>query len=186
LSKGTGKAKIPIHIVPDNIPPVLIDGPSCHPSVIFRKKSYIKAGGYRPEFYYGQDWDLWYRLGELGKFQMLDQVLYKARILPASVSACHKKKQDTIAKLSFSALLQRRKGISEQNILDKAGRIKPDRNNNSSSKHTAAWFYFIAECLRRNGSKRAISYFKKSLSAHPLFIKSWIRIFQATFIRKSN
>jgi glycosyltransferase involved in cell wall biosynthesis len=182
LAKGSGRSTIPSNIISEDENQGVIDGPNHHGSVMFRKNSYIQAGGYREEFYYGQDWDLWYRLAEIGRFQMIDKVLYKARVSPGSISACCKKKQDSIAKLSFAAMLQRRKGLSEQSILDKASTIRPDKNNNSSAKNMSAWLYFIGECLRRNSDKRAISYFKKSLSANPFFIKSWIRIIQALIL----
>jgi hypothetical protein len=45
------------------------------------QRSYVKAGG-RAAFYYAQDWD-WYRLAALGKFAMVGQCLYQARITQA-------------------------------------------------------------------------------------------------------
>ena len=41
-------------------------GPTSHGSTCFRRDLYEACGGYRTEFALGQDWDLWFRLGELG------------------------------------------------------------------------------------------------------------------------
>ena len=74
---------------PTGTEPVCVLGKACdtgldadiphHGSVMFRRSAYEAVGGYRPEFYYGQDWDLWYRLAETGDFLVLPQVLYNAR-----------------------------------------------------------------------------------------------------------
>lgn len=38
-----------------------------HPGVVFKKQTWEKAGGYNEQFYFSQDWDLWARLGKIGK-----------------------------------------------------------------------------------------------------------------------
>ena len=38
-----------------------------HPGVVFRKEDWERVGGYNEEFYFSQDWDLWARLGKIGK-----------------------------------------------------------------------------------------------------------------------
>jgi len=38
-----------------------------HPGVVFRKKDWEAVGGYNEQFYFSQDWDLWARLGKMGK-----------------------------------------------------------------------------------------------------------------------
>ena len=61
--KGRGRANSPIRILSKRAEKwVVIDGPTHHGSVMFRREAYVKAGGYRAAFYYAQDWDLWYRL----------------------------------------------------------------------------------------------------------------------------
>ena len=40
------------------------------------REAYLQAGGYRRDFYFGQDWDLWYRLAQQGP----DQHLAAARL----------------------------------------------------------------------------------------------------------
>src|ERR1051325_3509842 len=83
----TGRAAAPIMTIDPAQPHGVIDGPTHHGSVMFRRDLYERAGGCRAAFRYGQDWDLWYRLGTLGLFQNLDEVLYTARVTPDSISA---------------------------------------------------------------------------------------------------
>lgn len=178
--KGTGRANSPIHTIDLTEMHGVIDGPTCHPSVMFRRESYLKGGGYRAEFYYGQDWDLWYRLAELGKFQVIEQSLYRVRILPTGISIRNRKPQQRLARLSHEALLQRSRLLSDQSILEQARSIRPDKKRRGSSSRTKAnGFYFIGECLRRNGDSRSTLYFKKATKAAPLFIKSWFRLAQS-------
>ena len=62
-------------------------GPPAHGSVMFRTDAYRAAGGYRNEFYYGQDSDLWLRLGQLGCIaSYVQQFLYKYRYSPDAIS----------------------------------------------------------------------------------------------------
>lgn len=176
--KGSGRATSPTYIISEAERYGVVDGPTCHPSVMFRKESYLKAGGYRSQFYYGQDWDLWYRLAECGKFQTVEQALYKVRIMPGGLSLGHKVIQATIASLSLAALHQRRRSLSELQILDQANALRPGRQRKSKARSEALGFYFIGECLRQNGDNRSLDYFKESIKASPVFLKSWVRLFQ--------
>ncbi len=178
LVKGTGAATIARQVLSAAEKYGVIDGPSHHGSVMFRRDIYEAAGGYRAEFYYGQDWDLWYRLAQLGKFQMIDQPLYRARLIPSSISAYSKQQQASLARLSTGALLNRLQGLSEQHILDEAGRIRPSGGKKKSAKHEAEWLYFIGECLRKNRDRRSIAYFAQSIRTHPLRLGSWLRLVQ--------
>ena len=52
----------------------------CHPSVIFSKRAFDKAGGYDENFTSGQDFELWIRMAEHGKVENLPIILVKKRI----------------------------------------------------------------------------------------------------------
>jgi glycosyltransferase involved in cell wall biosynthesis len=81
--KGRARASSPIRILSKKEERWgVIDGPTHHGSVMFRREAYVMAGGYRAAFYYAQDWDLWYRLAALGTFAMVEQCLYRGRITP--------------------------------------------------------------------------------------------------------
>jgi hypothetical protein len=92
---------------------------------MFRREAYVKAGGYRAVFYYAQDWDLWYRLATFGKFAIVEQSLYQARITPGSISSLNRARQGAYARLSHKAITLRLSGQSDAAIVQEAERLLP-------------------------------------------------------------
>ena len=170
-------AKTPTQLVTGG-KPTLIDGPYHHGSVMFRKDSYLRAGGYRREFYYAQDWDLWYRLAEVGSFQIIEEILYRVRVSPGSISTVNKKAQEILGDLALATFVQRRRGLTDKEFVAMASKIRPNQNRTMARSSKGKSLYFIGECLRRNGDRRSVKYFKAAIEAHPLFLRSWIRIVQ--------
>jgi cellulose synthase/poly-beta-1,6-N-acetylglucosamine synthase-like glycosyltransferase len=64
-----------------------------HPSVMFRKKAVIDAGGYRSEFNGSEDYDLWIRLSRIGRIVNINQVLTDYRIHQNQTSSRNKETQ---------------------------------------------------------------------------------------------
>jgi glycosyltransferase involved in cell wall biosynthesis len=60
-----------------------------HSSVMFRRKDFIQAGGYRPEWKHIEDWELWFRLTLLGKMARVGDGVSFLRVHDGSVSAKH-------------------------------------------------------------------------------------------------
>ncbi|HSY49335.1 MAG TPA: glycosyltransferase family A protein [Thermoanaerobaculia bacterium] len=174
---GTGVAGKPIRMIDLSREHGVTDGPTHHGSVMFRRDAYLQAGGYRPQFYYGQDWDLWYRLGEEGTFQIVPEVLYTARVTPGAISSASRATQQKIARLSRMALLARSRGESEDSILEEAARIEPVRGK--ANRARADGLYFIGEALRRNGDPRARRYLGQAIVTWPPSAKAWIRYLQS-------
>ena len=156
-------------------------GPAHHGSVVFRRDAYERAGGYRAQFYYGQDFDLWYRLGELGAFQSTDRVLYTARITPDSISGAARAQQQRLSQLSRAALDARLRGGSDEAIVAEAAEVRKVRGGNTRRVRAAGW-YFIGEALRRNGDPRARHYLRRALAAWPLSMRAWVRMVQSLLI----
>jgi len=176
-ARGTGLAVTPIRMIDLRCEHGVLDGPTSHPSVMFRRDAYDRAGGYRPQFYYGQDWDLWYRLAELGTFQMVPEVLYTARVTSDAISSSSRATQQQMARLSHRALLARSRGESEATILEEAARLAPGHGR--SRRARADGLYFIGEALRRNGDARARRYLRHSIAVWPFSIRSWVRYLQS-------
>ena len=180
LQSGTGIARSPTSIIDLANRHGVTDGPSHHGSVMFRRTAYAEAGGYRAEFYFGQDWDLWYRLSLLGMFQLLSETLYQARIDVADISVGHKAAQEQIALLSLAALKARVSGETEAAVLLAAASIRPSQTRQSRQKRIARGSYFIGECLRANGNvSSARRYLRQSIKNDPTFAKAWFRLIQA-------
>jgi glycosyltransferase involved in cell wall biosynthesis len=177
VHRGSGAAIKPAFIIELSAPHALTDGPTHHGAVMFRRDAYERAGGYRAAFYYGQDYDLWYRLAEAGKFQCIEEVLYTARVTPDSISGAARERQLAIGKLSQEALIARQSGKPDAPILERAAAITPARSRNVSRRGNG--LYFIGEALRRNGDRRARRYLRQSVLAWPLSIRAWVRYLQS-------
>jgi glycosyltransferase involved in cell wall biosynthesis len=155
----------------------LLDGPTHHGSVMFRRDAYLRAGGYRDAFHYGQDFDLWFRMAASGTFQVVPEVLYRARITPGSISSSAREPQMRLAALSLAAMKARQRGESEEAILAAARAI----GKTVGRANPAPGLYFIGEALRRNGDPRARRYFREAIAASPLSLRAWVRLIQSFF-----
>ncbi|MFA6958623.1 MAG: glycosyltransferase [Thermoanaerobaculia bacterium] len=157
-----------------------------HGSVMFRRSSYEQCGGYRPQFYVGQDWDLWYRLGETGDFCAVSEVLYHARIFPRSISMEQAGRQREIAECSLGAAKARAGRADEGPWLDRAAAIRP--MNDSSARRASAepGFYFVGEALRRNGDPACRRYLADAVRERPLSLRSWVRLVQSLTLSSNS
>lgn len=149
-------------------------GPSHHGSVMMRRSAYEAVGGYRPEFYFAQDLDLWARMAELGRFAVLDEVLYQACLEPQSLSGMQSNEQRTLAELITRAGLARRAGQSEASVLGLASTIRPVARS-GRAKRIAAGNYFIGCCLRRTNPGAAVEYFRQAVNQDPWHWKARAR-----------
>lgn len=68
-----------------------------HSSTMFRKKNYYEVGGYNTVFKFSQDYDLWYRLSNVGKIQNLSENLVYIRSSNSSITSRYKTKQSLYA-----------------------------------------------------------------------------------------
>ena len=172
-TKGKGHAGRPVRILSDEEEWGVIDGPTHHGSVMFRRAAYAKAGGYRAPFYYGQDWDLWYRLAALGTFAMVEQTLFRARFTVGSISSSCRDQQSEYARLTRTSLSLRRSGRSDTKVLQEAEGLHP-RKSHGTGKSDRGWaMYFIGKCLANNNDPRAIHYLLSAISANPFLLRAW-------------
>lgn len=61
--------------------------PFAHPAVIFKKDAVLKVGGYNEKLFTVEDYDLYFRLGKIGKFANLSSKVLKLRTHKNSVSS---------------------------------------------------------------------------------------------------
>lgn len=177
IARPTAAARKPLHVLDLNLPGGMTEGPTHHGSVMFRREAYERAGGYRAAFYYGQDYDLWYRLAEVGTYQGIDQVLYTARITTDSISSAARLRQNRLGQFSRAALEARQHGQSDAEILERAAAI--GRAPRRALSQRGNGLYFIGEALRRNGDRRARRYLRQSIAAWPFSIRTWVRYLQS-------
>jgi len=176
--RGTGRAEEPVDAVArDGVRAVLLDAPPHHGSAMFRKSAYDRVGGYREAFFLAQDRDLWFRLAEVGRLQVLPRAWYAARVLPESRTSTYRDTQVRLGRLARRAFEARQEGLSDEEVVREARGLRPDGRPDGRSR--AAAFYFIGEALRRNADARCIDYFRRSVALDPLEGRAWARLAQA-------
>lgn len=153
-----------------------IRGPSMHGSVMFSRETYEKVGGYRSDFYFAQDLDLWIRMAELGEHAVLPEVLCEAAITPEAISGLYRNKQIETARLILESARLRRCEMDDSEILKQAQAIRPETTARRSGVQRAKSLYFIGMAVRRHNPRQARKYFKAALSEYPLHVKSAIRL----------
>ena len=80
----------------------------CHPSAAIRREALVAIGGYRKEFEWAEDLDLFLRLAEVGKLANLSDVLLTHRQQLTSVSYSKRGLQLTRTARAVEAAKQRR------------------------------------------------------------------------------
>lgn len=70
--------------------------PFAHPATIWRTDLMKQAGGYNESFEVAQDYDLYFRVGQLGKFANLDDVLIRLRTHKKSSSMKKGRRQEIV------------------------------------------------------------------------------------------
>jgi len=155
-------------------------GPPAHGSVMFRKDAYARVGGYRKEFYYGQDSDLWLRLAERGLVAYVPKFLYAFRLRPDSISSANRDLQRQFGDIGRLCLAARHRGEPEAALLAAAaelrdhvvsgGEVRPGHH-----RRLAAGYYFIGAGLAARRDPRAAAYLWQAARTNPLHWRAWIR-----------
>jgi glycosyltransferase involved in cell wall biosynthesis len=148
-------------------------GPPGHGSVMFRREMYEKVGGYRPEFYYAQDSELWLRMGRVGRLAYAQEVLYRYRVSHLSLSGSRHSVKQPYADLIAELHKARMTGRSEEPILKKLSSLpRLSAESASSSQHRT--LYFIGRCLFNRRDPRATKYLFRAVRSKPTDWKTWL------------
>lgn len=153
-----------------------IQGPSMHGCTMFSNEHYQRAGGYRSAFYFAQDLDLWIRMAEVGKHIAIADVVYEATLTIGSITSQYRKQQVETARLILESARLRRDGASDEQVLAKASRIRPNGKRTIGRLERAKSLYFIGACLRQRRNPGANQYFQRAFLTHPLHLKSAFRV----------
>ncbi len=163
---------------------VLLSGRSpVHGSVMFRRRDLEAVGGYRPQFYFAQDADLWFRIAREGWFQFLPEVLYQFRIVEGSISSTHRASQVRLYELAKECHRAREAGRSEGPLLAEAEAIRPGLMRSGRAKRGAGT-HFIGRTLLRKRDPRAFGYLKSYVRQSPFDPKGWVSLLQAVLARR--
>lgn len=158
-----------------------LKGPPGHATAMFSRKLYEKVGGYRSQFYYAQDLDLWRRLTKYGKVDLVREILLQILIHPSSISGAMHKEQTHLANIILRIDIP---GENEAILLDKASKVKPPAG--ASSTRLAAGNYFIGKLLEKQQSMERKKYFITAIRLKPFFLKAWYSLFLLYFKSKER
>jgi glycosyltransferase involved in cell wall biosynthesis len=147
-------------------------GPSHHGATMFSRAAYDAAGGYRAAFAVAQDLDLWMRLWEQGRVLAVPEVLYRARLLPRSLSATRRAEQVAYTRVIVEGAKARRNGRQDQS--NEAAR---HIGVASTSQSAAGQFsYFLGRVLEASAPEAAQFYLRQALREDPLFARAWLAL----------
>ena len=155
-----------------------------HFTMMFRKQTYQLAEGYRPEFYFTQDFDLWLRMSEHGVIRVLQEALTESTLSANSLSGANNQAQQELSQLAWESAVLRRQGESDVAVLKKATLIRPKSTAITSDIKQSKSLYFIAKCLLDQGHFGAKIYFWRTLKKQPLLIKAWLGFVQSLFVNR--
>ena len=151
--------------------PANLVGPG-HVVVMFRKAAYVACGGYREQFYYAQDVDLWLRMIDQGDFKSVDQTVVKAVFTASGASGQFRMQQAELKRLAAQSAQLRRLGRDDSSVLDRAAQVVPAKSPPTSN--IAAGWYFIARAVHRSDRRAARYYYRQALDAAPMLVKAWL------------
>jgi hypothetical protein len=142
-----------------------------HGAAAMRTEAYRQAGGYRPEFYFAQDLDLWIRMATLGTICIDASAVYELKVSVGAISSLHRAAQVASARLAI-ALRETRDEARRIALLEEVARIQPTGRGAPAAEADAQ--YFIASCLRRRNDARWRRYATRALAVYPLHFRSWL------------
>jgi len=146
-------------------------GPPAHGTAMFRRDAYQKAGGYRSEFQYAQDSDLWRRLGHVGMIGYVKKPLYCYRVSLTNISGTKTLLQAEYDRLAHACHHARLEGEDEECLLAEAKGLKTTFKSKGGSGTDIA--YFIGRCLAANRDRRALKYLRQAVYRYPLRLRGW-------------
>ena len=154
-----------------------------HPASLFRSEAYHRAGGYREEFRFAQDTDLWYRIVREGKLANIPEPLIELRVDTDGISPQNSERQARLADLAYESYQAQGKGIDDREILAKAKEVSWAKIQvGTKPKYARAKAeHFIGSQLYSLGDQRCRRYFWKSIRCNPLSLPPWIKLLLSFF-----
>ena len=119
--------------------------PIVHPSVVFSKAAFAKAGSYRAEERHAEDYGLWGRLLPFGDFIGLPKPLLSFRIHQGSIS---KQKAETQLNLTRKIAIRHCQLFMSLNAVE-AEKSHLAIISEKSDNGLRDWFWFLYKCLPR-------------------------------------
>ncbi len=97
-----------------------------HAASMYRKEAFLRVGGYREQFRFAQDFDLWLRLSEVGLIGDCPEILFDVKIDEYGISATRIDQQKQLSNIAMQCYKSRRAGKSEEHLLKEAAAVSQD------------------------------------------------------------
>ncbi|QEF99476.1 Putative glycosyltransferase EpsE [Stieleria maiorica] len=150
-----------------------------HMVATYRADAYRSAGGYRKEFRFAQDTDLWYRMSRQGLLAELPEVLFEWGIDLDGISSTNHDRQSRLAMLARESDRRVREGGNDEEILRRAETLSWDDDvpdNRSSPRGALARAeFFIGSQLYALGDRRCRPYLMRAIRHRPFWFRPWIK-----------
>ena len=135
-----------------------------HPAVMIRRRVLQRIGGYREQFTYAQDRDLFLRLAEVGKLANLPDTLIKFRLNAKSMGHTQRSEQKRYANLATIEAHQRR-GLEPPILSDSSS--EPPKSISDLHRQWTWW------ALGSGNVATARKHALLALTRQPLAVESW-------------
>lgn len=156
-----------------------IRGINHHGTAMFPRRAYEEAGGYRPQFYFAQDLDLWIRLAARGTIAFVPKIAYVASVTPEAISSRYRVGQHLLTRIAVAL----RDTREQDELLAKAARVQP-LEWPFSRRASARGHYFIGRMLQTNGDPRARTYLANAVFRDPLHWRAWAALATSLLMRR--
>jgi glycosyltransferase involved in cell wall biosynthesis len=154
-----------------------LDGIAAHGSVLMRRVTFEKVGGYRSCFYYAQDSDLWLRLSSQGMFLVVPEILYQRIVGIDSISSRFRQAQSRFCELAQSSFRETTAGNSDASCLSEAEELAQEcrikRGQPTSPSEIATSMLLLASQLTKRNPSLARNYLWKAIRTCPTHWRSW-------------
>lgn len=149
-----------------------------HFTIMFRRELYQEVGAYRAQFYFAQDFDLWLRLSELGRIDVLETFLTESEFTENAISGAFNAEQVRLLDLAVESARLRRQAQNDDHILEQVASIRPRKVIIGAAEKARA-LYFIGSCLLQQNPALAQQYFCRSIKQRTWFVGSWLGLLRA-------
>ena len=156
-------------------------GIPAHGCAMFRRDAYLKAGGYRKEFFYAQDCDLWLRLAPLGKLGCVQNFVYDLNMVADGISSSRQKMQRTFCDFAQRAYGDRQKGKDDEYWVAKARKLRlkalAERKRKPGRYGLASAHYWLGTMVEKRDKANARKHYIRALKTCPLYWRAWAKLF---------
>ncbi|HET7435647.1 MAG TPA: glycosyltransferase [Thermoanaerobaculia bacterium] len=150
--------------------------PFVHGSVMFRRDAVLAAGGYRRQFRFAQDFDLWLRLKDRGRIGNLREPLYRWRLRRGAVGTTRFVDQLEYARLALRCAQHRERGAAEPliELPERPAAVRGVLALRSAPPEAAYELNLAKLYLARGKHTEARRHALRAIRLGPLNVYSWV------------